>query len=200
MLTHVAGLILSPGAEWQKIRDEDTDLKSTYTNHVLILAAIPAVCGFIGTTMVGWRIGAGDPVSLTAGSALAIAVAFYAAMLVGVFVMGRFIYWMADTFGTATTVEKAVAVAAYMATPLFLVGFSALYPALWLNMLIGLVAVGYTIYLLYSGIPVVFDIGKDQGFIFSSSVVTVGLVMLVAMLAVTVILWGFGLAPQFSSY
>jgi hypothetical protein len=198
MLTHVAGLILSPSTEWKKIREEESNLKTTYVNHVLILAAIPAVCGFIGTTLIGWRIGAGDPVSLTVGSALAIAVAFYLAMLVGVYAMGRFIFWMADTFGTSTSVEKAVAVAAYMATPLFLVGFSALYPALWLNMLIGLVAVGYTIYLLYSGIPVVFDISKDQGFVFSSSVVTVGLVMLVAMLAVTVILWGFGFAPQFS--
>lgn len=199
MLSHVAGLLVNPGAEWAKIRDENSDLKSTYVNHVIVLAAIPAVCGFIGTTLVGWRIGAGDPVSLTVGSALTIAIAFYVAMLVGVFVMGRFIYWMADTFGTKTTLERAVALTAYTATPLFLVGLSALYPTLWVDMLIGLVGVGYTIYLLYSGIPILFNISKEQGFLFSSSVVTVGLVMLVAMLAVTVILWGIGLAPQFSS-
>ena len=40
-------------------------------------------------------------------------------------------------------------------------------------------------------------IPKEQGYMFSSSILTVGMVMLIGLLAVTVILWGFGGAPTF---
>lgn len=74
-------------------------------------------------------------------------------MLVGVYIMGRLMHWMALNFGPEPTVDQCVVTAAYIATPLFLVGITALYPVLWINMLAGLVAVGYTVYLLYTGIP-----------------------------------------------
>ena len=93
--------------------------------------------------------------------------------------------------------EKCVVLAAYTATPLFLVGIMGLYPTLWLDMLIGLVGVGYAIYLLYTGMPVVMQITKEQAFLLSSAVLTVGLVMLVGLLTVTVLLWGFGLGPDY---
>ena len=39
--------------------------------------------------------------------------------------------------------------AAYTATPLFIGGLAALYPHLWLGMIVGTVAICYTVYLLY---------------------------------------------------
>ena len=72
-----------------------------------------------------------------------------------------------------------------------------MYPMPWLNMLFGIVALLYTVYLLFTGVPVVMKITKEQGFLFSSAVLTVGMVTLVGMLAVTVILWGSGLGPVF---
>ncbi|NIU11195.1 MAG: hypothetical protein GWN81_20645, partial [Phycisphaerae bacterium] len=58
--------------------------------------------------------------------------------------------------------------------------------------------VAYTVYLLYSGVPIMMGISQERGFLFSSALVTFGLVAFVAMLAITVILWGFGLAPEFT--
>ena len=78
-------------------------------------------------------------------------------------------------------------------------GLVGLYPTMWIVMLIGLVAVGYTIYLLYTGVPIMMHIPKEQGFIFASAVLTAGLVLLVATLAVTVVLWGMGIAPAYTS-
>jgi hypothetical protein len=198
VLNHVWGLFSHPAREWEAIRDESCSVPTCYVRHVLILALLPAVCGFIGTTQVGWTIGAGDPVKLTMDSALLIAVLFYGAMVVGVYIMGRMIHWMAQNFGASTDLSRCVVLAAYIATPLFLVGVTALYPVLWFNMLAGLVAVGYTVYLMYSGIPVVMQVSREQGFLFASSVLTVGLVMLVGLLAVTALLWGFGLGPAFT--
>lgn len=43
------------------------------------------------------------------------------------------------------------------------------------------------------------NIPDDEGFMFSSSVLAVGLVVLVAMIASSVILWGMGVGPIYIS-
>jgi hypothetical protein len=73
-----------------------------------------------------------------------------------------------------------------------------LYPVLWLNMVLGIPALSYSVYLLYSGVPIMMGISTERGFLFSSAVLAVGLVSFVALLAVTAILWGMGLGPQFT--
>ena len=83
------------------------------------------------------------------------------------------------------------------ATPLFLVGLVQLVPEMWLNLVLGLPALAWTIALFYSGVPVMLDISEERGFLLASAVLAFGLVALVAMLVVTVLLWGAGLAPAF---
>jgi hypothetical protein len=34
-----------------------------YTHHVLLMAAVPVICAFIGTTQIGWNFGDGTVVS-----------------------------------------------------------------------------------------------------------------------------------------
>ena len=199
ILNHVWGLLSHPEDEWASIRDERCTAGKCFFSHVVLLAAIPPICAFIGASQVGWQIGFGDPVKLTVGSAAQIAVAFYIAMLVGVVIVGKAIHWMAQTYEAKTDMNKSVVTAAYTATPLFLVGVMALYPVLWLNMLVGLAAVAYTVYLLYTGIPIIMGVSKEQGFMFSTAVLTFGMVMLIGMLAITVLLWGFGLAPAYTN-
>ncbi|MDH5471192.1 MAG: YIP1 family protein, partial [Gammaproteobacteria bacterium] len=128
VLQHVWGLFVNPKREWVSIRDDECTIGKCYAFHVLILAAIPAISGFIGTTQFGWQIGVGDPVKLTTQSAGLIAVLYYFAMLVGVFSLGWMIHWMGDTYGAAVPLSKCVTLAAYTATPLFIIGLMELYP------------------------------------------------------------------------
>ncbi|WP_017939590.1 Yip1 family protein [Zestomonas thermotolerans] len=197
MIHHVVGLFTHPDQEWQEIRGEEETISHMYLTHVLILAAIPAISAYIGTTQVGWSIGGGAPVTLTEGSALAMTILSYLAMLVGVGVMGAFIHWMARTYDANPTMTQCVVFAAYTATPLFIGGLAALYPNLWLAMIVGTAAICYTVYLLYVGIPTFMNIPKEEGFLFSSSVLAVGLVVLVAMIALSVVLWGSGIGPVY---
>jgi hypothetical protein len=196
---HIVGLFTNPRREWAAIRDDKCTIGKCYAMHVLILAAIPAVSGFIGTTQIGWQIGAGDPVKLTTQSALIIAILYYLAMIVGVYSIGWMIHWMGDTYGADATLSQCVVLAAYTATPLFLIGIMELYPVLWLNMIIGLPALAYTVYLLYTGLPIMMGVSEDRGFLFSSAVLGVGLVAFVALLVITALLWGFGIEPVFTS-
>ncbi|BCD83846.1 YIP1 family protein [Pseudomonas solani] len=197
MIHHVWGLFTHPDQEWQEIRGEEESISHMYLTHILVLAAIPVVSAYIGTTQVGWAIGKGDPVMLTQSSAMQMTILSYFAMLAGVAVMGAFIHWMARTYDASPSFTECVVFAAYCATPLFIGGLAALYPHLWLGMMIGTAAICYTVYLLYVGIPTFMNIPSDEGFLFSSSVLAVGLVVLVAMIAASVIFWGMGVGPVY---
>jgi hypothetical protein len=72
-----------------------------------------------------------------------------------------------------------------------------LYPNVILFMVVGIAAIFYTAYLLYAGIPIFMGISDEEGFVYASSVLTVGLVMLVALMAITVLVWSFGFGPEY---
>ena len=72
-----------------------------------------------------------------------------------------------------------------------------LQPILWLNLLVGLPVLGYTVYIFYTGVPEMMEIPEERGFLFSSAVMAFGLVALVALLAISVLLWSSGFGPSF---
>jgi hypothetical protein len=198
LINHVLGLLLNPREEWQAIKQENKSIAACYLELILILALIPPFAGFYGTTQIGWQIGWEQPVKLTSASALLIAVLYYVVILIAIFVVGKAIHWMATTYGSTPSLAACVRLAAFTATPLLLIGVMQFYPVLWVNFVVGLAALAYTVYLLYTGVPIMMDISKERGFLFSSAVITFGLVALVAMLAITVMLWGMGFAPEFT--
>ncbi len=195
MLNHVWGLFAHPQEEWLEIRSEARANRNRYLSHLLLLAAIPAICAYIGATKVGWQYVPGQTGLLTEQSAMAMACAAYLAMLGATFFIGFFVHWMAHTYGTTPSMRKCIIFAAYNATPMFVAGVLALYPSLMLTILGIAAAASYSVYLLYLGIPIMMGIPKERGFLFSTSVLAVGLVVLVSMLAGTVIVWGMGFGP-----
>jgi hypothetical protein len=199
MIHHVLGLFTHPDQEWKEIRGEEESISHMYFTHVLILAAIPAISAYIGTSQVGWVVGDGAPVKLTEASALQMTVMTYIAMLIGIGAMGAFIHWMSRTYDSSPTITQCVVFAAYNATPLFIGGLAALYPNLWLAMGVGTAAICYTVYLLYVGIPVFMGIPEEEGFVYASSILAIGLVTLVSMIAMSVVIWGLGVGPVYTS-
>lgn len=198
-LAHTFGLLTNPDQQWEAIRKDSESVTRLYTGHVLLLALIPALAGFIGTSQIGWQIGDGQVTRLSVNSALSLSVLFYAAMLAGIFILGKFIDFFAATYEVADRTPRGVTMAAYTATPIFLIGVIAVYPNIWVNMVAGLVAIAYAVYLLYEGLPILMKIPEDRGFMFASAVLTVGLVMFVALLAISVVIWSLGVGPIYVS-
>ncbi len=197
-LFHAFALLIRPQAEWAAIRDRRHGVAGPFLLHTALFALIPAVAGYVGTTRTGWQIGTGDVVRLTEESALRIAVLYYLAMLAATFCVAWMIHWMSRTYGASQPLGQCYALATYTATPLFLVGAMQLQPILWLNLLVGLPVLGYTVFLFYAGVPVMMEIPEERGFLFSSAVMAFGLVALVAMLAISVLLWSSGFGPSFT--
>src|SRR5690625_1250251 len=93
MFQHTLGIFVNPDRAWQGIRNEKQSFLRVYLSHVPLLALIPAICGYIGVTQVGWSIAGGSVIRLTPESALVLVVATYLAQLVTVYALGEYINW-----------------------------------------------------------------------------------------------------------
>ena len=76
-------------------------------------------------------------------------------------------------------------------TPVIAVGTVSI-AVVWLCALVGTVALFYTGYLLYVGIPTFLNIDREEGLSFASSTLAIGVLVLEVLLALTVVLWGYG--------
>ncbi|MCO7186819.1 MULTISPECIES: Yip1 family protein [unclassified Pseudoalteromonas] len=198
ILNHLWGIYAHPIEEWQTI--DNRHESATYSlSHIALIALIPSLMGYYSSVYLGWKIGTGDDVFLTHNSAMLIGIAMYFALIIGVFALSYLAHWMAVTFGAKPTYTQTLELSAYTATPVFMSAFAAFYPELWFVVSVGLAALAYSVYLLYTGVPILMHIPEERGFIYASSVVTCGLVLLVIILAATAILWTNGIiSPTFT--
>ncbi len=197
-MKHLIGIFFNPREEWAKIREDNDSAVGHFLKFVVIIGLLPPIAWYFGSTEIGWTIG-GRTIRLTQESAQPIIVLFYLSILVGVTVLGYMVHWMSETYEAHTsTISKGMAIAAYTCTPLLVCGVIGFYPILWLDIILGCAAAGYSVYLLYIGVPIVMQIPEERGFLFASAMVGVGLVMCAALLGATVILWEMGAMPVFS--
>jgi hypothetical protein len=151
-------LILQPKQEWQVIDAEPHTVQDLYTNYVMILAAIPAVCGFIGYSIVG--IGAwGATYRMPIGAGVANLVVGYLLSLAWVYVLALVIEAFAPKFGGKKDLDQALKLAAYTPTPAWIAGVFSIIPAL---SIIGWLASLYSLYLLFLGLPILMKAPEDK--------------------------------------
>jgi hypothetical protein len=198
MIATAFGFLFSPTAQWKKVAALSDEKLRIYLLYPVILGIIPAVAWYHGTTNTGWTVGTDEPIFLTSASALRIAILFYLTEILAIWTIGGFIHWMSATYNATSTLIKGVAIAGFTTTPFLIGGAVGLFPILWLDILIALLAVTQSVYLLYKGIPIVMKIPAEQGFLFASAMIAVGMVILICIMCGTVILWDMGFAPIFT--
>ncbi len=154
--------------------------------HVAVLALIPTICGYIATVYIGWDLGIGTLFTMPAERATIAALAGFFTLNIGVYALGYAICWFAKTFDLKPDPIHCTELAVFSSLPLFLLGFVALYPVLYINVLVGFIAIAAAVYLLYTGIPIFMHIPEEEGFVYSTWVITIGLVLLVVFLGATI--------------
>src|SRR5476651_1814792 len=178
MHAHFIKLFTQPEQAWRDIREEEEQQPRRYLLHLVVLALIPVVSLYIGTTRFGWSLARSEQVRLSETSALQLCVMFYIAILVGTILMGAFIRWMSRTFDARPTVNQCIGFAAYTATPFFLAGIAGLYPSRWLAIIVLLAASAYSTFLLFVGLPTFMHERKEQGLLNATCVWGLGLLVL----------------------
>ena len=198
LLDHTLGIFTHPDKEWRDIRKQRRSKALEFFTHVPLLALIPAISFYYGVTQAGWALGGGEPVFLTSSSAIILCVISYLSALAGVWIFGEFIHWMAATYSEeAVDPRRGMAVAVYVTIPIFIAGIAGVMPVLWINAAATMLAAVYSIYLIYEGIPILMNIDKERGFLYSTSIVTVALVLLVSMRVGTVLFWVMVFGPEY---
>ncbi|SEI53760.1 Yip1 family protein [Pseudomonas sp. NFR16] len=198
MSAHFIDLFTHPGHAWRAIRDEETRHPRHYIAHLVLLALIPVVALFVGTTQVGWSLVGDEIVKLSPSSALQLCILFYGSILIGAVLMGAFIRWMSRSFDARPSLHQCIGFAGYTATPFFIAGLGALYPSRWLALAVLLLAAAYSTFLLFIGIPTLMRLkDEQQGYLYAACVWGVGLLLLVTALVSMILFWFNDLMPGY---
>lgn len=199
MIANPAGFLFFPHRQWQEVANLDTRQFTPSILYPLIFAMLPCFAWYYGVVEIGWTIGDhANVIRLTSESALKLVVAFYFAMVLAIIAIGYSIHWMAETYGSESTISKGIAVAGFSATPLFIAGACGFSPLMWLDLSIGIIAVFWAVYLIYVGIPIVMKIPEERGFLYASAVIGVCMVIFMGLMGVSVIMWDMGFMPVFT--
>lgn len=172
LIERAKNILLQPKAEWPKIEAEPATVRSIYSNYVVYVAAIPVLATLIGSLVFGYSV-AGITFRPSLGAALTTAVLQYALQLGAIYVLALIVDWLAPRFGGENNRVNAFKLAAYSATASWVAGAFALVPMLAFLSILGL----YSIYLLYTGAPVLMKIAQDRAFTYTAAVIAAGIVL-----------------------
>lgn len=196
MITNAIGILFSPHSTWQRLAAVADRASNLFP--ILILAVLPAVAWYYGTTHMGWTVGSGEVTKFARSGGIALGVVLYVGLVVWVCIIGWSIHWMATSYGAQSTLMRGITVAGFTAVPMLVAGVVGFNPVPAIVMVVGLGSAAWSLYLLYIGIPAVMKVPQDRGFLFASAVVAVCLVILIAMMGAGVILWDM-FQPEFSN-
>lgn len=178
LIDRVKNILMTPKTEWPVIAGESATVPDLYKNYIVVLAAIPAVLGFIKSSIIG--SGAfGITVRTGIGAGLTMMVLTYAVALGVIYLMALLIDAFAPNFGGEKNPTQAMKAAAYAYTASWVAGAGVVVP--WLGTLIALAGAIYSIYLLYLGLPHTMKCPPERAGGYAAVVVVIG--WLVGMVA-----------------
>jgi hypothetical protein len=165
LLNRVKAILLTPHTEWPRIAKEKSDVSALFMRYVAILALIPALARFIGTSLIGWYA----PIF----SSLAGALVTYLSSFAIVYCLALIIDALAPRFGARKDFASALKLAVYCYTPVWIAGIFLLVPGLSFLVILGL----HGVYLLWSGLPILMQAPADKALPYTAAVAGCGLVI-----------------------
>lgn len=189
-------LLLQPKDVFAELSDTRPEPHAVFFKYVIWLAAAPPVFAFIGASNFGWRIGPADPIFVPGENLVLISIAYFAALLFGFVSTAVIAQWMSTTYGARHSLGIHFALVTIIAAPLAVGSLIHLFPDVFINVLVFIPTVIWSMYLLYSGLPVILKISPELGMLMASALIGYLLVAVVSLLGLTVALWQRGIGPS----
>lgn len=174
LVQRAKNIIVSPKTEWDVIAAESTPARDLIVGYVLPLAAIAAIAGFIGMSLIGQSLPFLGTFRMGIGWGLGLAIYNVVMAVVFVYVLGFIIDALAPTFNGQKSMAQAIKLAAYAYTPAWLAGVLSIIPALGILAIIGAL---YGLYLLYLGLPRLMKNPPDKSAGYTALVVVCAIVV-----------------------
>jgi hypothetical protein len=188
-------VLFNPHAAFVDVAEHAPSSAAVFFGFALWLGLCPPLFAYIGTMTFGWRLGV-EPMFLPAPTVLAIAVAYFLLLLFGFLSTAFVARWMASTYGADNSFRRSLALIALVGAPLTIGSIVHLYPHAFINVLVLVPALIWSMYLLYRGLPIVLKTDPGRGMLMASSLIAYLLVAWVSLLGITVVLWSRGIGPQ----
>jgi len=185
----VKNICLSPKTEWPVIAEETTSAGSLVTGYVAPLAAIGAVAGFIGGSVIGQTLPFIGTYRISMVAGLSVAVFTFVMAIVGIFILSMIINALAPSFGGEKNSAQALKVAVYSYTPAWVAGALQVLPMLGILAVLGGL---YGLYLLYLGLPRLMKSPEDKAVGYTAVVVICAIVLSIAVTALGGLFLGAG--------
>ena len=191
-IKRVIGILTKPKDEWQVIKNETMSIADMFTKYAIILAAIPAIAGFIGYGLIGISVGFGT-FRIPLGRCLIWAIFMYALSLVGVYLTAFIMDALASSFGSQKDMNRSLKVVVFSWTPVWIAGILYIIPSI---AVIVWIASLYALFLLYIGMKSLKEPPQDKlmGYFIVTLVINVVVLFLVGFIVSTV---AFGSARAF---
>ena len=181
LVERVKNILLQPGEEWPVIAGEATDIKALFVFYAVPLAAIPALAGWLGRSLIGVSVPLLGTYRTPLAAGLGFAIVTYVLALLGVFAVGLIVDALAPTFGGEKNRVQAMKCAVYAYTPAWVAGILQLIPSL--GALVFLASL-YGLYLLYLGLPMLMKAPQEKAVGYTIVVVICAIVLGIVLAAV----------------
>ncbi len=189
-ITRAKNICLTPKTEWPIIAEEQTPTGALLAGYVAPLAAIGAVAGFIGGSIVGITLPFAGTYRVPIVSGLVGAIFTFVMAIVGVFILSLIISALAPTFDGQKNSMQALKVAVYSYTPAWLAGVLHILPLLGM---LSIIAALYGLYLLYLGLPRLMKCPQEKAAVYTGVIVVCAIVLALCITAVTAAVAGVGM-------
>jgi hypothetical protein len=189
-VTRAKNICLTPKTEWPVIAEEQTPTGTLITGYVAPLAAIGAVAGLIGGSIVGITLPFAGTYRVPIVTGVVTAVFTFAMAIVGVFILSFVISALAPTFGAQKSSAQALKVAVYSYTPAWIAGVLHILPVLGV---LSIIAAFYGLYLLYLALPRVMKCPEDKAGAYTAVIVVCAIVLSVVVAMVGTAITGAGM-------
>lgn len=160
------------------------------------LGLLPPVFAYIGASNFGWRLGAAEPLYVPGSTLVGISFAYFLTLLFGFVTTALVSQWMATTYGARLSLGIHMALITVVAAPLTVGSIMHLYPHVFLNVVVLVPTLIWSMYLLYRGLPIVLRINPQRGMLMASALIAYLLVAAVSLLGLTAMLWVHGIGPR----
>ena len=189
-------LLLRPAEVFVELSNTRPDPHAIFFKYLVTLALIPPVFAYIGATSFGWRLGAAEPLFLDSGALMLVSIVYFFVLLFGFVSTAVVAQWMAATYDARASMGIHFALVVIVAAPLVAGSVIHLFPDVFLNVVVLIPALIWSMYLLYKGLPVVLRISPERGMLMASALIGYLLVAAVSFLGLTVALWQRGIGPS----
>jgi len=158
IIERIKNIVLTPKTEWPVIESESATVQELYTSYIMLLAAIPALAGFVGMSLIGMNVPVLGHFRIPMMSGITMLIVSYALNLAMIYVLALIIDALAPSFASEKNFIQAFKLATYSFTASWLTGIFSLIPALSPLAILGL----YSLYVLYVGLPIIMKTPADK--------------------------------------